>query len=60
MNNKTIRNILEMLYGKQCFIERLGIRISGARTLDHTLTYHHIIPEKLRRRNYNSKWSFSC
>ena len=47
MNNKTIRTILEMLYGKQCFIERLGIRICGAKTLDHTITYHHIIPVEL-------------
>ena len=46
MNNKTIRKIMEMLYGKQCFIEKLGIRIRGSKTLDHTLTYHHIIPEK--------------
>ena len=44
MNNKTMRTIMQMLYGKQCFIEKLGIRVSGAKTLDHTITYHHIIP----------------
>lgn len=46
MKNKTIRIIMQMLYGKQCFIEKLGIRISGATTLDHTLTYHHVLPKK--------------
>ena len=46
MNNRTIRKIMEMLYGRKCFMEKLGIRICGAKTLDHTLTYHHIIPEK--------------
>jgi hypothetical protein len=60
MNNKTIRKIMEMLYGKQCFIEKLGIRISGAKTLDHTLTLHHIIPIEKRWRNNNTKWSITC
>lgn len=44
MKNKTARKILEIIYGRQCFMEAAGIRICGARTLDHTLTYHHIIP----------------
>ena len=47
MNNKTARKMLEMLYGKGCFFEKMGIRISKAKTLDHTITYHHIIPEGL-------------
>ena len=47
MKNKTIRIVMEMLYGKQCFIEKLGIRILGARTLDHTISYHHLIPQRL-------------
>lgn len=44
MKNKTARKILEIIYGRQCFIEAAGIRICGAKTLDRTLTYHHIIP----------------
>lgn len=44
MKNKTIRTIMQMLYGKECFVEKLGIRICGAKTLDHTITYHHITP----------------
>lgn len=44
MKNKTMRIIMQMLYGKQCFIERLGIKIRGVTTLDNTITYHHIIP----------------
>ena len=45
MKNKTARKILEIIYGKHCFIEAAGIRkICGARTLDKTLTYHHIVP----------------
>lgn len=44
MKNKTIRIIMQMLYGKQCFMEKLGIRIKGAKTLDHTITYHHLKP----------------
>lgn len=44
MKNKTIRTIMQMLYGKECFIEKLGIRICGAKTLDHTINYHHIVP----------------
>lgn len=44
MKNKTMRIIMQMLYGRQCFIERLGIKIKGVTTLDNTITYHHIIP----------------
>lgn len=44
MKNKTAKKILEIIYGRRCFMEAAGIRIRGAKTLDHTLTYHHIIP----------------
>lgn len=56
MKNKTMRIIMQMLYGKECFINKLGIKIRGVTTLDNTITYHHIRPLSLRRRNNNTKW----
>ena len=42
-DNKKARKKLEKIFEKGCFIERMGIRtITGARTIDKTITYHHL------------------
>lgn len=42
-SNKKARQALEQIYGKGCFIERMGIRsIAGAKTIDKQITYHHL------------------
>lgn len=42
-SNKKARQALERIYGKGCFIERMGIRsIAGAKTIDKQITYHHL------------------
>ena len=41
--NKRARKQLEKIYGKGCFIERMGIRkIKGYKPTDKIITYHHI------------------
>ena len=42
-DNKKARKKLEKIYGKGCFIERMGIRkIKGVKPIDKTITYHHL------------------
>lgn len=52
-SNKKARQALERIYGKGCFIERMGIRsIAGAKTIDKQITYHH-----LRKREHGGETS---
>ena len=51
-SNKKVREELEKLYGKECFIEKLHLRKDkerytgkGQKKKMHQLSYHHIIPK---------------
>lgn len=66
--NKAVRKKLEKLYGAECFIEKLHLRIDteprrykskGQMKRMKQLTYHHILEKSRGRKNYSSKWGNS-
>lgn len=67
-SNKSVRERLERMYGKECFIEKLHLRketeprkykSKGQMKRMKQLTYHHIKMKKDRWRNNCGKWSYS-
>ena len=66
MKNREARNLLKEIYGDGCFMERAGIRIRKAKTLDRTISYHHLkrrcdggetsIENGANLANYNHQW----
>lgn len=65
-SNKSAKEALIRLYGKECFIEKLHLRPDTERKYTgkaqyhrmKQLTYHHILEKSKRRKGNNRKWSF--
>ena len=64
--NKSAKEALIRLYGKECFIEKLQLRPDTARKYKgkaqyhrmKQLTYHHILERSKRRKSDSREWSF--
>lgn len=64
-SNKSAKEALIRLYGKECFIDKLHLRPDTERKYTgkaqyhrmKQLTYHHIIERSKRRKGNNREWS---
>lgn len=65
-SNKSAKEALIRLYGKECFIDKLQLRPDKQRRYTgkaqhhrmKQLTYHHILEKSKRRKGNSRKWSF--
>lgn len=65
-SNKSAKEALIRLYGKECFIEKLHLRPDTERKYTgkaqyhrmKQLTYHHILEKSKRRESNSREWSF--
>lgn len=65
-SNKSAKEALIRLYGKECFIEKLQLRPDTERKYKgkaqyhrmKQLTYHHILERSKRRKSDSREWSF--
>lgn len=64
-SNKSAKEALIRLYGKECFIDKLHLRQDTERKYKgkaqyhrmKQLTYHHILEKSKRRKGNSRKWS---
>ena len=64
-SNKSAKEALIRLYGKECFIDKLHLRQDTERKYKgkaqyhrmKQLTYHHILEKSNRRKGNSRKWS---